>query len=190
MGQNTTEKASPTHPTILTATPERGKDGKLKYLLRQDLFVPPSLSKPNCRHPKIGLIHTVLVIQQFCKYWIFAGRAAHCSSPDGHSQAISEIQIMLYQILEQLQPPQAPCPKLTWQGHSELTAHLMSVWRRSITKIKIFHSMDTQQLSTVEFVVVSQANCPFPCLLYLDDKSSGNRSTAAPPPTPQGTLFF
>lgn len=69
VSQNTPAKLSPT-TTTLTATIERGKDGKLKYLLRQDLFVPPSSSKPNCRHQNIGLVHPVLVIQQFCKYWI------------------------------------------------------------------------------------------------------------------------
>lgn len=55
-------------------------------------------------------------------------------------------------------------------------------------KIKIFFTPWTP--STVEFVVASQVNCPFPCVLYLDEKSSGNRSTAAPSPTPRGTLSF
>lgn len=125
---------------------------------------------------------------------VFAERAAHSSSPDGHSP-YQKIQIMLYEILEQLQPLQTPSPKLTCQvtlswSHTWLTGHPDVCLEGKHRANKDFYSLDTQQLSTVGFVVALQVNCPFPCFLYLDDKSSGSRSTAAPPPTPQGTLSF
>lgn len=199
MGQTATAKPSPTTATTLTAITETGKDGKLKYLLRQDLFVPPSLSKPNCRHQNIGPsphcagYSAILQILNFSEVFLLKEQLIPAPQMDtARPSPYEKIQTMVYQILELLQSPQAPSPKLTHQVHSELTPHL-ATWASQCLSggtngNKDFYSMDTQQLSTVEFVVASQVNCPFPCFLYLDDKASGNRSTAAPSPAPRGTL--
>lgn len=201
MGQTTTAKPSPITTTTLTATTEQGKDGKLKYLLRQDLFVPPSLSNPNCGHQNIGPVHTVLVIQQFCKYWISLSLCWKSSSfqlPRWTQPGQAHIRKSRSCFIKYWSSPSLPSLPLlsspvgytlSWL-HTLLTRHPDVCLEGKDHANKDIYSIDTQQLSTVESVVASQVNCPFPCFLYLDGKSSGNRSTAAPSPTPQGTLSF